>query len=209
VPSASAALELSLGSVEVAATLASDAAAQPSDRELVMAVRAGQRSAEERLYRRHVRAVAAIAVRLLGPGADADDVVQDSFVTALERLRQLREPELFRPWLLRIAVSHVHRRFRRRRLLRWLGLDRSVEDTRLAQQAAPGLHAEARAELQRLDTALHRLPPDVRIAWILRHVEGYELTDVACACGVSLATIKRRLHTAEAFVRSHLQGGKP
>jgi RNA polymerase sigma-70 factor (ECF subfamily) len=203
----SAVRELTLGSTDVGP--APHERADPSDGALVLAVLRGERAAEERLYRRHAPAVAAVAVRLLGQSAEAEDVVQDSFVTALRCLSQLREPARFRAWLLRIAVHQVHRRFRRRKLLRWLGLGRGADESILAQLAAPSLSAEARVELVRLDAALGSLAPASRIAWILRHVEGYELTEVAGACGVSLATIKRRLHAAETLVRDRVQGGKP
>ncbi|HEV3030824.1 MAG TPA: sigma factor-like helix-turn-helix DNA-binding protein, partial [Polyangia bacterium] len=69
--------------------------------------------------------------------------------------------------------------------------------------AAPGLHPETCAELALLDRVLARLRPDLRIAWMLRHVEGLELTEAAATCGCSLATIKRRLADADAVVRAH------
>src|SRR5947209_5598628 len=84
---------------------------------LVLRARAGDRDAETSLYRMHVTSVHALASRLLGRSEDAEDVVQDAFVTALGRLHQLRDAKLFRPWLMRITVREVHRRFRRRRLL--------------------------------------------------------------------------------------------
>ena len=178
------------------------------DAALVRAACRGERGAEEQLYRRHVEAVAAVAVRLLGRGGEAEDVVQDSFVTALERLPQLREPELFRAWVVRIAVSHVHRRFRRQRLLRLLGLQRGGPTTGLVAQALPSLPQDSRLELARIDAALHELPAGQRVCWVLRHVEGYELLEVARACDVSLATVKRWLARAEARVRA-VAGGAP
>jgi RNA polymerase sigma-70 factor (ECF subfamily) len=179
-----------------------------ADAALVAAALAGQRWAEERLYRRHVDCVAAVAVRLLGRGAEAEDLVQDSFITALERLAQLRDPALFRAWVVRIAVRHAHRRFRRRKLLRLLGLARGDDGAALAEQAAPALDAESRAELVRLDAALRGLSGEDHVAWVLRHVEGYELKELASACGVSLATAKRRLQRAELHVREHVGGAR-
>jgi len=197
--------------VRVAASSAAPrlSSSPPTDVELVAASLRGERAADEQLYRRHVRVVAGVAVRLLGHTADADDVIQDSFVTAFERLRQLRDAATFRPWLVRIAVRHAHRRFRRRRLLRWLGLDRTEVEAGLAQQAAPGLDAEGRTELAHVDRALMRLSATQRLAWILRHVEGYELTAVADACGVSLATVKRHLAVAQQAVNAHAHGSEP
>lgn len=180
-------------------------ASERSDAELVYAVIAGARNAEAELYKRHARTIAAVAARLLGRSADAEDVVQDTFLTAFERIRQLRDPQLFRPWLVRITVRHVHRRFRRRRLLRAFGLDRGEDDAALARLALSPFDTETRAELGKLDAALSALSSQQRVAFMLRHVEGYELTEVASACGASLATIKRWLSRADEVVRAHTQ----
>jgi RNA polymerase sigma-70 factor (ECF subfamily) len=174
------------------------------DLALVARIRAGDKGAEAILYRAHVRAVSALATRLLGRSHDAEDVVQDAFVTALTRLSQLRDGSFFRAWLLRITVHEVHRRFRRRRLLRALGLDSGQDDASLGELAVPALGADQRAELAALDRALLQLPSRERVAWMLRHVEGQELTEVASACDTSLATVKRWLARAEARVRAHI-----
>jgi RNA polymerase sigma-70 factor (ECF subfamily) len=104
--------------------------------------------------------------------------------------------------VVRIAVSLVHRRFRRRKLLRALGLDRGEDDAGLANLALPALDPERRADLARLDAALRRLPAPERVAFVLRHVEGYEHAEAAAVCDCSLATIKRRLQRAEDSVRA-------
>ncbi|HEY3354286.1 MAG TPA: RNA polymerase sigma factor [Polyangia bacterium] len=175
----------------------------PGDGELVARAVAGEAWARETLYHRHAGAVAGVLVRLLGAGADAEDALQDTFVTALHELARLRERDAVRPWLLRIAARQAHRRFRRRRLLRLLGLDRGG-DSALAALAAPATSPETRAELALLDRALAALPPGPRIAWSLRFVEGYDLEAVAAACGCSLATAKRRIAAAQAQVGRHV-----
>jgi RNA polymerase sigma-70 factor (ECF subfamily) len=180
---------------------------ESSDAELVAQALTGRRAAEAILYRRHARAIAAVSTRLLGRTADAEDVVQDTFLTAFERLAQLRDRAQFRGWLVRIAIRHVHRRFRRRRLLRVLGLDRGHDDAALAKLALSPLDAETRSELSRLDAALAVLPAAHRIAFMLRHVEGYELQEVATACATSLATVKRWLARADEVVHAHTHGG--
>jgi RNA polymerase sigma-70 factor (ECF subfamily) len=184
------------------------ASALSDDAACVAAALRGERRAEELLYRRHAPAVIATATRLLGRSAEAEDVVQDSFVTAFERLAQLAQPAAFRGWVVRIAVRHVHRRFRRRRLLRALGLDRASDDAGLAQLALPMLDPESRAELSRIDAALQRLPAEQRVAFVLRHVEGYELAEAAALCGCSLATFKRRVQRAENAVRPREPEGR-
>jgi RNA polymerase sigma-70 factor (ECF subfamily) len=179
----------------------------PADYDLVCRALLGDKTAEELLYRNHAQAAYALAARLLARSSEAEDVVQDAFVTALGRLHQLRDRELFRAWLLRIIVHEVHRRYRRRRLLRVLGMDGSQDDASLAQLALPGLAVDQRAELAGLDRVLGSIPSRERIAWMLRHVEGYELTEVAEACETSLATAKRWIARAQARLHAHITPG--
>jgi RNA polymerase sigma-70 factor, ECF subfamily len=180
-----------------------------SDADLVARAIEGDRWGREMLYRRHAAYLLAIAARLLGNRGEGEEVVQDTFVTAFEQLRTLREPAALRGWLAQIAVSMVRRRLRRGRLLRMLGLDHGVDDATLAALAAHGSNADQRAELALVDRALESLSANVRIAWMLRMVEGLELTEVASACGCSLATAKRRIAAAEVAVRAHVGPAEP
>jgi RNA polymerase sigma-70 factor (ECF subfamily) len=178
------------------------------DRARVTRALAGERQAKAELYNAHAHALLGLSVRLLGRTGEAEDVLHDSFVTAFERLDQLRDASSFRAWMARIVVHEVHRRFRRRRLLRTLGFDLAGYDAGLAQLAAPGLPADAHAELATIDRVLAELPAGQRLAWMLRHVEGHELTDVAAQCGTSLATIKRWLAAAQARIDAMLRGSR-
>jgi RNA polymerase sigma-70 factor (ECF subfamily) len=176
------------------------------DGELVARARAKDRSAEELLYRTHVESVTGLAMRLLGRSSDAEDVVQDAFVTAFTRMDQLRDGALFRAWLMRITVHEVHRRYRRRKLLRTLGLDRGQDDVSLAGLAAPHVEADQRAELAVLDRVLARLPARQRLVWMLRNVEGQELAEIASACEASIASVKRWLALADQRIAAHVAG---
>lgn len=175
-----------------------------SDADLVMRAREGDRHAEESLYRRHLPYVTALCQRLLGSQHEAEDAVQDTFVDMLEQLGALRDPESLRPWLTRIAVHKVHRRFRRRKLLRVLGLNRS--DGQLTEVLVPGDRAtpEQSAELRRLELVLAGIPDEQRAAWVLRYVDGHKLEEVAVLCECSLATAKRRISAADCLVRAHV-----
>jgi RNA polymerase sigma-70 factor (ECF subfamily) len=178
--------------------------AEGDDAALVARAVRGDRWAEEAIYRRHVHYVAGLALRLSRSRADMEDVVQDAFVTAFEHLAALRDGGALRGWLAQITVSKVRRRLRRRRLLGLLGLDDGAADATLEALAAPGISGEARAELAALDRVLAALPEEQRIAWMIRHVEGAGLDEVAVACACSLATAKRRIAAAEARVRLHV-----
>jgi RNA polymerase sigma-70 factor (ECF subfamily) len=177
-----------------------------SDAQLVKRAIEGDRWGREMLYRRHAAYLLAIAARLLGNRNEGEEVVQDTFVTAFEQLSTLREPAALRGWLAQIAVSLVRRRMRRGRLMRMLGLDRGADDSTLAALASPGTDGDQRAELALVDRVLGSISANVRIAWMLRMVEGLELAEVASACGCSLATAKRRIAAADAAVRAHIGG---
>ena len=194
--------------VLVSHTVLLQSADAASDAQLVARAIEGDRWGREMLYRRHATYLLAIAARLLGNRNEGEEVVQDTFVTAFEQLSTLREPAALRGWLAQIAVSQVRRRMRRGRLMRVLGLDRGADDATLAALAAPGIHPDQRAELALIDRAMRGMNANVRIAWMLRMVEGLELAEVASACGCSLATVKRRISAAEEVVRAHVGGAQ-
>src|SRR5262249_39659096 len=152
----------------------------------------GDAWSREALYRRHASYLLAISARLLSSRSEAEEVVQDTFVIGYGRLDKLREPGSVRAWLAQIAVSLVRRRLRRARLLRLFHADRGDGDATLEALAGPTLLPDDRAELALFDRLFRGMRSDLRIAWMLRRVEGFELTEVAATCGCSLATIKRK-----------------
>jgi RNA polymerase sigma-70 factor (ECF subfamily) len=178
------------------------AAERASDADLVRRARGGDDWAHEMIYRRHVGLVAATAQRLLRDPVDVDDVVQETFLIGFEQLERLVEPAALRGWLVQIAVSRVHRRFRWRRLTGWLsGAEVSAA---LEDQACPDANPEQRAELALIDRALAKMPLKLRTPWVLRHVVGCSLDDISAACECSLATVKRRIAEADDRVARHL-----
>jgi RNA polymerase sigma-70 factor (ECF subfamily) len=178
--------------------------AAPSDRTLVERATSGDRWAEEAIYRRYVHRVGGVVARLLRHGPDVEDAMQDTFVEAFRDLSKLRDPDHLERWLVRIAVHQAHRRFRRRRLRRLLGLDRSLDDEPLALQAHSGASQEAVAELALLDRVLDRMNVRDRTAWVLRRLLDYPLAEVSQLCNCSLATAKRRVGRAGELVDAHL-----
>ena len=171
-----------------------------SDAELVSLALEGSDFAYHELYQRHVRLVAARVTRLLARSSEAEDVVQEAFLEAFRDLAGLREPARFGAWLMGIAVHRAQRQFRRRRLLRRLGLDRQADDAALENLVAPESRPELRLELARLHRALSTLDAELRLAWMLRMVEGCELKEVAHLCECSLATAKRRVARARNII---------
>lgn len=154
------------------------------------------------LYREHGAFVARLAYRLMGRDDDVEDVVQDVFCDLLRQYQRLTDRDALKGWLATVAVRAVRKRLRRRRLRVRLGLDAEVDyETVPAVGASP----ESRAFLTALYKRLAKLPTDQRLAWSLRHLEDESLETVAARCEVSLATAKRKIAAAHAFLTEELK----
>lgn len=178
------------------------------DATLVGRARGGDRWAMEALYRRHVRRVTNAVTRMVGRTGDADDAVQEAFLVAFSRLDDLRDPGAFRGWLAQIAVNEVRMRLRKRKRLRSFAQKDDEDDATLERLASEDASPEVRAELAKLDRVLASMDVELRMAWTLRYVEGWELTEVATALDCSLATAKRRIGDAKRAVDVHVGGGR-
>lgn len=173
-----------------------DPVGSAEDEALLRGLVAGDEGAFAELYLRHADAVARIAHRLVGDG-DLDDVVQETFLHAASRAGDLRDPRRLRAWLVTIAVRRAKRvlrrdRWRRRALAVWRWVAPEAGDRR------------AQAAVEDLRSVLGTISPADRAAWTLNRVEGASLEETAAACGVSLATVKRRIARAEALLQEHL-----
>lgn len=178
-----------------------------SDASLVQRGIEGDRWALEQLYRRHVGRVTNAVTRVIGRVSEADDIVQETFLIGFSRLDKLRDPAAFRGWVAQIAMNETRMRLRRRKWRRRLSLDRDEDDASLERLACEAASPEVRAELRKLDARLAQMPAEQRMAWMLRYVEGWELTEVATALDVSLATAKRRIKAAREHIDAHVRGG--
>jgi RNA polymerase sigma-70 factor, ECF subfamily len=147
----------------------------------------------DELFARYAGYVARLAARTLGAGdAELDDVVQDVFWLASQRLPRIADMIQARGWLATVTIRVVRRRLRRRRFRRLFHAS-----PRRAEAPAPGATADQRALLARVYEVLESLPTNQRLAWSLRYLEGEPLDSVAAACGCSLATAKRRVSAAK------------
>src|SRR6185437_6205330 len=114
-----------------------------TDAQLVELARGGDSDAFERLVRRHLRAAYLVALAAIGEVADAEDICQDAFIIALERLDDCRYPDRFLAWLLRIVRNQAHSLRRRQRVRRALPLEgANAEADRRADPARDAARAE-------------------------------------------------------------------
>ncbi|MEW6320592.1 MAG: RNA polymerase sigma factor [Acidobacteriota bacterium] len=164
----------------------------------------GDAAAFERVYRAHMPRVFNLARRMAGPEA-AEELTQDIFVRAWQKLATFRGESAFGTWLHRLAVNVIVERFRtlgtaRARLLDdgEAVLDRAA-DTRPARSVDVGLDLEA---------AIARLPEGARTVFVLHDVEGYRHEEIGSLLGVSTGTSKSQLHRARMTLRGYLGGGR-
>jgi RNA polymerase sigma-70 factor (ECF subfamily) len=172
-----------------------------------VAARAGEKWAQEALFRRHARMVNGLAYRLMGRDEDIDDLVQDSFLSALRGLDRLTNPQAFASWLGSIVVRTAHKLLRRRRLMTRVGLRRNTP-LDVEQLIAPGVTGSAAAELKQVYGCLDALAPEARIALVLHRVDGLSIPDVAEQMALSVSTVKRRLAVAQQAL-DRMEGDSP
>jgi RNA polymerase sigma-70 factor, ECF subfamily len=162
--------------------------------ELVRAMRGGEAWAERAFLDRYGGHVDRMLTRLLGAHPDLDDLAQEVFLRAFQRLASLRSPGALKSWLTAIAVFVAREAIRKRQRRGWL-VALPIEEA--CDLEVPSATPEARAALRAFYEVVGALDADAGIAFTLRFVEGMELTEIADACGVSLATAKRRIKAAE------------
>lgn len=161
--------------------------------ELVADARRGSDAAWDRLFRRFAPVVHGVLLGRLQP-ADADDLTQQVFATALERLADLREDAAFPGWLLRIA-RHAAVDFRRRR----------VPLTGQSLEAVPApARQEAQADARRALQAIRSLPEAYRETLMLRLVEGLSGPEIAELTGLTAGSVRVNLHRGMALLRQAL-----
>jgi RNA polymerase sigma-70 factor (ECF subfamily) len=173
--------------------------APEDDATLVAAIRARAPQAAARLWDRYSTLVRRILRRSLGPSVDVEDAVQEAFLRLFRDIDSLREPAALRSFLIGITLHVATSELRRRRARKWLRLS---DDGVLPEPPSheEGADHEQREALARLYRVLDRVNPELRLVFVLRQVEGLELTELAAVLGCSLSTTKRRVADASARV---------
>ncbi len=176
-----------------------------TDSRLVARALAGEARAFEELVRRHLRSAHAVALGVLGNPADAEDVCQDAFLVALERLEECRDPKRFAAWLMRIVRNRALN-FRESRSRR------QAEPLERAAEAAggedPGREAERSELRERLLAALAELPESQREVVLLHDLEGWRHREIAQLLGTSEGAVRVRLFEGRRRLRTALVGNE-
>jgi RNA polymerase sigma-70 factor (ECF subfamily) len=181
------------------------------DHSLVQACRAGQTEAFGLLVERHQDRLYPTILRLIGSAEDAEDVLQDAFVRAFEKLEQFHGESSFYTWIYRIAVNLALSGYRRRRVR---GTYRPMRNGEVPSGEGPAdvsLDADPTAALERaereraVESALNKLGPEHRAVVILKDFDGHRYEEISAILGVPVGTVRSRLHRARCELRDHLR----
>lgn len=188
---------------------------QTPDAALVRRAKAGDLAAFEALTTRYEKQIYTLAYRIVRQQQDAEDVVQQTFLSVLENLGSFRGEASFATWLFRIATHAALKVLRKRKGLETVSLEEATEPQD-GRDALP--HPEfiadwrqspeelvRRNETRRLlDEALDKLDEKHRLVFLLRDVEGLSVRETAEALGISEANVKVRLLRARLQLREEL-----
>ncbi len=183
------------------------AAGAPSSRAADMALvarcRQGDLGAFEEIYRAHSGKLFSIACRMLGNPADAEDLLQEIFLSAHRKLDGFRGDSALGTWLYRLATNHCLD-YLRSRAARTSQVTDALDDEQGIFEAGRRGLAEQTVTKMDLERAMARLPEGCRAAFVLHDVEGLEHQEVAEALGIAEGTSKSQVHKARMRLRAFL-----
>jgi RNA polymerase sigma-70 factor, ECF subfamily len=184
-----------LGAIEIR----TDVDRRSEEWSLVRKAQAGDLSAFEQLYRENEKKVFALCMRLASDASLAEELTQDVFVRAWQKLGSFRGESAFSSWLypLTVNVALSERRSRRRRTARVF----ATEDLTPFDKGERPKTPEAGFDLEK---AMATLPPGARAVFVLHDVEGYKHGEIARMLGMATGTSKAQLHRARRLLREAL-----
>ena len=148
----------------------------------------------------HAGQVLAVCMRLAGDRREAEELAQDAWVRAWERIGSFRGDATFGTWMHRLTVNLLLDR--RRSDARWKKRLVSMDDATRVEPAAVTAPAGARLDLER---AVRTLPDGARVVFLLHEVDGYKHREIADRLGVAVGTVKAQLHRARKLLQEALE----
>lgn len=171
----------------------------------VMRAQLGDRVAYERLFERYHTPVLRYVHSLLGHGADAEDVMQDVWVTIVRKIATLEHPVAFQSWMYRIARNSSVSRLRKSH--RHVALDDFADAEQLTISNDRNGEDDLLSELHdaaALESGLARLSPVHREVLTLRFLNGLRYEEIAAVTLCSVGTVRSRIHYGKKALRKHI-----
>ena len=176
-----------------------------SEQELVKSARRGDADAFETLVRRYERAVYALALRMCGNDADAQEAAQEAFLSAWQSLPFFRGEASFATWLYRLTTNASIDLLRREKRQRTISLDDEAAGLDLPDSRLTPHEEAERTELrEQLQAGLNELPDEYRAVLILRELHQLSYQEIAEVTRLELGTVKSRISRARALMRNYL-----
>lgn len=162
----------------------------------LLAVRAGEGDEEafEALVRHHGPMLLQMATRLLGDRTEAEDAVQEAFVSAWRKLPEFRGESAFGTWMYRIVTNKCLNTLRARRPV--AALEAVPEPVAPEHQVSPARAVEGQAAVEALTQAMEVLSPEQKVCWVLRELNGLSYEAVADIVGISQEAVRGRVFRA-------------
>ena len=185
--------------------------AEKSDAELVDAFRNGDQAAFAEIVERYTQKVGNLSMRLTRNSEDAEEVMQDVFVTVYRKIGCFEGKSQFSSWLYRITVNTSFMKLRRRRntpLVSFEEISPTVRESWVGtgSDQSDVNYISSRHELREaLEGAISRLPDEYRAIFVLRDIDGLSNQDVGEILGLSVPAVKSRLHRSRLMLRKKLQ----
>lgn len=181
------------------------------DLELVARVKTGDLAAFEKLMRQYERQIFRISLQITQNREDAEDIVQDTFFKAFQKIDQFQGNSKFYTWLVRIAVNESLMRLRKRKAQKTVSMDEEIQTD---EGSIPRDFADwmpnpeqnyNQAELAEiLRRTIQGLPPGFRTVFVLRDIDGLSTEETAQALKLSVPAVKSRLLRARLQLRERL-----
>jgi RNA polymerase sigma-70 factor (ECF subfamily) len=176
----------------------------PSDQALVHETRGGDIEAYGAVVRRYQTSVFNVCYRMFGERREAEDLTQETFVRAYQRLNTYDPARPFGPWIRRIAANMCLNHLKRNRRI-WLPLD----DEHDLPDAGPGVDlataVEEKVDRSRIRDAIQALPPHYRAVIELRHFQGLSYEETARALSLPLSDVRSHLYRARQLLAERLR----
>jgi RNA polymerase sigma-70 factor, ECF subfamily len=180
----------------------SDAAQFMSDEALVAGAKMGQTGFFNELHERHRERMFRVARRITRHREDAQDAVQESFLSAYVHLKKFDERARFSTWLTRIAINAALMKVRKNRTSRTVGVEDAADAVEVSDSMPNPEQICARTEQKAaLRDAIAKLRPTLRIVVELHDLQEHSLHVIAEALGISVSAAKARLFHARAALR--------
>ncbi len=186
-------------------------AARRDEPAMIAAILAGETQLYHELIRPHERTVYLMALSFLKNEADAEDVAQEAFLKAFRNLSSFRAEAKFSTWLISITLNEARSRLRKQANLRTESLDQPNEDGEAVSPALlrdwreiPSDAVERREIREMLQAAVAKLPEIYKQIFILRDIEELSVNETSEALGISIASVKVRLHRARIMLQKQL-----